>query len=76
MILPLDKENTTFIAYSKNGRSGVWNVPDAAFEKAEIAEITVDGNILLGEASVCSGKINLDIKPGQALVIKEKKQQS
>ena len=76
VILPLDKENTTFIAYSKNGRSGVWNVPDAAFEKAEIAEITVDGNILLGEASVCSGKINLDIKPGQALVIKEKKQQS
>ena len=71
VLLPLDRENTTFIAYSKDGRSGEWNIPDASFERAEISVITAQGNIPAGEAVISGGKIRLDIKPGQALAIKE-----
>ncbi|MBR5113316.1 MAG: hypothetical protein IK097_07845, partial [Clostridia bacterium] len=71
VLLPLDKENTVFIAYSKGGRSGEWNIPDAAFEKAEISRITADGNVSAGEAVISNGRINLEIKPGQAYVIKK-----
>ncbi len=70
VLLPLDKENTVFIAYSEKGKSGEWNIPDAAFTKVEIAEITINGNIAAGEAEIKNGRISLDIKPGQALVLK------
>ena len=71
VILPLDRENTMFIAFSENGKAGEWNIPDAAFNKAEISEITINGNISKGETAVTDGKINLDIAPGQAFVIKK-----
>ncbi len=71
VLLPLDKENTVFIAYSKNGRKGEWNIPDAEFEKAAVSEITIDGNKAAGEAVISEGRINLDIKPGQAFVIEK-----
>ena len=72
VILPLDKENSVFIAYSKSGRNGEWNIPDAEFETASISEISVDGNVAAGEATISGGKINLDIKPGQAFVIEKR----
>ena len=68
--LPLDKECETFIAYSENGRSGEWFMPDARFEKAKIYEITTDSNKYIGEADIRGGKISLTLAPGQAFVIK------
>ncbi len=73
VLLPLDKENTVFIAYSKDGKSGAWNIPDASFKEAEVAEITADGNINPCFAAIENGRINLTVKPGGALVIKEHK---
>ena len=72
VLLPLDSENNVFIAYSKEGKSGEWNIPDAGFEKAEISEITAEGNIPAGETVIENGRINLDIRPGHALAIREK----
>ncbi len=71
VILPLDRKNTMFIAFSENGKNGEWNIPDAAFNKAEISVITINGNIPKGETAVTDGKINLDIAPGMAFVIKK-----
>ncbi len=68
--LPLDKECETFIAYSENGRSGEWFMPDARFEKAKIYEITTDSNKYIGEADIRGGKISLTLAPSQAFVIK------
>ncbi len=70
VLLPLDKECKTFIAYSENGKNGEWNIPDAAFENCEVFEITSEGNGYLGTAEIKDGKISIDVKPGRALVIK------
>lgn len=72
VMLPLDRENTVFIAYSKGGRNGEWNIPDAGFEKAEIYRITIDGNVFEGESAIKDGVISLDIGPGQAYAVKKK----
>lgn len=71
-LLPLDKDNEVFIAYSKSGRSGEWDIPDAAFTHAVLYEMTVGGNVPAGEAEISGGKIKLDVRPGKALVIKNK----
>ena len=71
VLLPLDRENTVFIAYSKDGKSGVWEIPDAGFEKAALALVTIDGNVPAGDAVITGGRIPLDVGPGQAIVIKE-----
>ncbi len=72
VLLPLDKECAVFIAYSKQGKSGTCNIPDAGFENAELYEITPEGEIPAGEAGITGGKIMLDVKPGKAILIKEK----
>ena len=70
VILPLTEDNKTFIAYSENGKSGLWNVPDADFETAEVLEITPEGNRFIARAEVVAGQIALDLAAGQAMVIK------
>ncbi len=69
VLLPLDDEKSIFIAYSKNGRSGEWNIPDADFTKADVYEIAAGGNKPAGTAEIKGGKIILDVKPGKALRI-------
>ena len=69
VILPLTEDNRTFIAYSEGGRSGCRNVPDAAFRKASVWEITAEGNRFLTEVRVKDGTVELDVKPNQALVL-------
>ncbi len=69
VILPVTEDNRIFAAYSEEGRSGAWNVPDAAFTAADVYEITPDGNVLLGEVQVTNGQIGLEVKPGQGLAI-------
>ena len=69
VILPLTEDNRTFIAYSENGKSGMWNVPDAGFTAAKVYEITPAGNRYIGEAVVCDHQIELDLAAGQAVAI-------
>jgi hypothetical protein len=69
VILPLTEDNRTFIAYSENGKSGKWNVPDAGFTAAKVYEITPAGNRFLGEAAVSDHQIEIDLAAGQALAI-------
>ncbi len=73
VLLPLDAECATFIAYSKNGKCGEWAIPDADFSSAELYEITVDGNVACGSVTVENGSVNLDVKPGKAFVLKKVK---
>ncbi len=73
LILPFNGDNSTFIAYSEKGRSGLWNVPDADFDRAEVFRITPEGNVPLFVRDVVSGQVELDIAPGTALVLKAKR---
>ncbi len=70
VLLPLDAKAQVFIAYSEKGKSGEWNIPDAAFVQASVFEITPNGNVARGTAAVCRGKVTLDVQPGRALVLK------
>ena len=69
VILPLTEENKTFIAYSENGRSGKWNMPDAVDAIANLYEITVDGNRFIGKMNIVDGQIELNLTAGQAVAI-------
>ena len=69
VILPLTEDNETFIAYSETGRSGLWEVPDAAFRDANVYEITPHGNRFLCRAEVTNGQIGLELSAGQAVAI-------
>ena len=70
VILPLTEDNKTFVAYSENGKDGEWNMPDADFEKAKVYNITSEGNEYIGDVTVADKKISLNLKAGQAIVIK------
>ena len=52
----------------------MWNVPDAAFEHANVYEISADGNRLIGSVNVEGGRTSLDVKPGQAVALKAVKE--
>ena len=69
VILPLTEDNRVFVAYSENGRSGRWNMPDAAFAEAAVSDITPDGNRFLFSRPVTGGGIELALGPGEAVVI-------
>ncbi len=70
VILPLTDDNKTFIAYSEYGKSGKWNVPDCAFTKANVYEISPEGNRFIKTVNVCDGQIELEIAAGQGVAIK------
>ena len=67
VLLPADADNKTFIAYSGNGRSGEWDIPDAAFTKADLFRITADGSVPAGTVEIVNGKVFLALAPGEAL---------
>ena len=71
VLLPLERENRTFIAYSKNGKNGEWDIPDAGFRVAEAEEITCGGNVPLGKVIINNGKVSLNVKAGRAIVLHE-----
>ncbi len=70
VILPLTEDNLLFAAYSENGRSGFWHMPDAAFEEADVFEITDRGNRYLFSVRLENGGASFALKPGQAAAIK------
>ena len=72
VLLPLDENNSVFIAYSETGKDGLWAIPDAAFDRAEIFEITAEGNIPRGTAEIADGRIRLRVEPGMAVGVKGK----
>ena len=69
LILPLTEDNRLFVAYSDNGFAGKWNMPDAVFTKGAVYEITADGNRYLHDCDVVDGVVELEVKPGQGIVI-------
>ena len=69
VILPLNADNMTYIAYSDAGKSGLWPVPDAAFTRCAVYDVTEGGCQLIRRASVENGHLALEIKPGQQLAI-------
>ena len=70
VILPLTDDNKIFIAYSENGCDGKWSIPDAEFAKAEIYNITVDGNEHISDVTIENKTISMKLNAGQAVVIK------
>ena len=69
VILPLTDDNKIFIAYSENGKDGEWNIPDAAFDKAKVYNISAEGNEYLFDIAVKDKKIALNLKAKQAVAI-------
>ena len=69
VLLPLDAECKVFICYSENGKNGEWDIPDAAFSAAGVAAVTAEGNVPQGNVKIIDGKVYLDVKPGQAVVL-------
>ena len=69
VLLPLDEDCQTFVAYSEKGRSGDWEIPDAKGARARISELTPAGSVSLSEARIEDGKIRLTLSPGQALLL-------
>lgn len=69
VILPLDEENSVFIAYSKDGRSGRWNIPGVDGVDADVFEITADGKRQCGSIRIENGSAKLDIDAGKAFAI-------
>ncbi len=72
-LLPLDESNEVFIAYSESGKSGDWNIPDAACKAADVFEITPTGNVPRGRVEIKNGKVHMSVLPGQALALKAAK---
>lgn len=70
VLLPVTEDNSIFIAYSENGKSGEWNIPDAGFSEAYVYNITPDGNEYTDKISITDKKITLTLAPGQAIAIK------
>lgn len=70
VLLPLESDCKRFIAYSKDGKTGEWDIPDAPFNEAEVYEITPGGNRFIAKAAVTDGQINLSVAPSQALLVK------
>lgn len=70
VLLPIDDDNKIFIAYSENGRSGEWNMPDADFIKASVYNVTPNGNEFICDVDISDKRISLDVLAGQAVVIK------
>lgn len=69
VLLPLESDCKRFIAYSKDGKSGEWDIPDAPFKEAGVYEITREGNRFIANTEVKDGKITLSIEPSQALLV-------
>ena len=72
VLLPLDETNEVFIAYSETGKFGEWSIPDAAFDRADVFEITLDADVPRGSVAIKDGKVQLDVQPDTALVLKAK----
>jgi hypothetical protein len=70
VLLPLDADCKTFIAYSENGRSGEWNIPDAAFTHADVFSVSSAGNVPCGSAEIRNGNVQIDVPAGCAYVLK------
>ncbi len=70
VLLPLDEGNRVFIAYSENGKTGEWGIPDAVFAQADVFEITAGGNIPRQTAEVRAGTIRMSVPPGTALALR------
>lgn len=69
LLLPLTEDDRTFIAFSTDGRSGLWNIPDAKFSKARVSRVTPDGNEVLFERDIVDGQIALSLGKFEAFVI-------
>ena len=69
ILLPLNGSDKTFIAYSKIGKSGKWDIPDARDADVKIFRITADGNVPVGEAQIKNGTVEFSIQPREALVL-------
>lgn len=69
VILPLTDDNRLFLAYSENGRSGRWNVPDADFAEADVYAVSAEGNTFIGTVKTEDGTVTLTCEGGQALAV-------
>lgn len=68
LLLPVPFKADTYIAYSKNGRKRVWQLPVHRYKSAKLYDISAQGLRFIGETPVDSGRISLDIKPEQGVM--------
>lgn len=68
LFIPYIHREKCYFAYSKNGFNGYRNIKEAA-NTAEIFEVTENGLKSMGVVAINNGKLLLNIKPNQALMI-------
>lgn len=69
LLLPLGETGRKFIAYSENGKTGKWDIPDAEDGEASVFRITPDGNVPAGKTSIRGGKVTLSVGSGEAYAL-------
>ena len=69
VLLPLDETDRRFIAYSAEGKSGPWEIPDAAFTAAQVYELTPGGSVPCGTAVIENGSGRLSVPAGRAFLL-------
>ena len=58
------------LIYSETGKTGEWEIPDAAFAEADVFALTAGGSVPRGTAAIVDGKVFLDVPAGQALLLR------
>lgn len=69
LFLPLIQKERQYIAYSKKGDFRAWDILEQHISRAEIYQITENGNVFLKEAEITNNQIELSIQPKTALLI-------
>lgn len=70
LFLPFIHKENTYIAYSEKGDIRQWDLFDNNYEKAEIYQISENGNKFIKETEIENSKIKLDLEPKIAYLIK------
>jgi len=73
VFMPVSFLENSRIAYSKNGCKRLWRMEPGGYTKAKLSEITAQGLRFIGEVAVKDNAIELDIAPGQGVLVQLQK---
>jgi len=71
LLLPLLHNPGCYLAYSEHGKRDMFYIPECSYNRAAIYLVTSEGNVFLNHENIENEKIFLDLKPGEAVIIKK-----
>lgn len=69
LLLPLVHLKDTYFAYSKEGGRRTWSLLEKGYQKAALFRVNPNGCVACGERTVRADTIELELLPGEALVL-------